>query len=55
MIYWPISRMRKKVQYNNELNKHLPKILQKRDLPLDPFLNAIEKLTKVVINFVLVT
>jgi hypothetical protein len=47
--------MRKKVQYNNELNEHLPKILQKRDLPLDPFLNAIEKLTKIVINFVLVT
>ncbi len=33
----------------DELNEHLPKILQKRDLPLDPFLNAIEKLTKVVI------
>ncbi|MDD1429183.1 PIN domain-containing protein [Dolichospermum sp. ST_sed9] len=33
----------------DELNKHLPKILQKRDLPLDSFLNAIEKLTKVVI------
>jgi len=34
----------------DELNEHLPKILQKRDLPLDSFLNAIEKLTKVVIS-----
>ncbi|MBD2136310.1 nucleotide-binding protein [Anabaena sp. FACHB-1237] len=33
----------------DELNEHLPKILQKRDLPLDPFLSAMEKLTKVVI------
>ncbi|MFM8008768.1 MAG: PIN domain-containing protein, partial [Dolichospermum sp.] len=33
----------------DELNEHLPKILQKRDLPLDPFLNAIKNLTKVVI------
>ena len=33
----------------DELNEHLPKILQKRNLPLDPFLDAIEKLTKVVI------
>ena len=33
----------------DELNYHLPKILQKRNLPLEPFLTAIEKLTKVVI------
>jgi predicted nucleic acid-binding protein len=32
----------------DELNHHLPKILQKRNLSLEPFLNAIAKLTKVV-------
>jgi predicted nucleic acid-binding protein len=33
----------------DELNDHLPKILQKRNLSPDPFFNAIEKLTKIVI------
>jgi len=33
----------------DELNYHLPKILQKRNFPLEPFLTAIEKLTKVVV------
>jgi len=32
----------------DELSNHLPKILQKRELSLEPFFNAIEKLTKVV-------
>jgi predicted nucleic acid-binding protein len=32
----------------DELNHHLPKILQKRNLSLQLFLNAIAKLTKVV-------
>jgi len=31
-----------------ELNHHLPKILQKQNLSLQPFLNAIDKLIKVV-------
>lgn len=33
----------------DELNDHLSKILQKRNLSLDPFFNVIEQLTKVVI------
>lgn len=33
----------------DELNDHLPKILQKRNLSFEPFSEAIEKLTKVVI------
>jgi predicted nucleic acid-binding protein len=32
----------------DELNQHLPKILQKRNLAIEPFLNAIAKLAKVV-------
>ncbi len=32
----------------DELNHHLPKILQKRKLALEPFLNAIAQLAKVV-------
>jgi predicted nucleic acid-binding protein len=31
-----------------ELSNHLPQILQKRDLPLETFSDAIEKLTKIV-------
>ncbi|QYX31018.1 PIN domain-containing protein [Sphaerospermopsis torques-reginae] len=30
------------------MNEHLPKILKKRNIPLEPFLNAIDKLQKVV-------
>ncbi len=33
----------------DELNQHLPKILQKRNLAIELFLDAIAKLTKVVI------
>jgi predicted nucleic acid-binding protein len=32
----------------DELNHHLPKILQKRNLALEPFLNAIAQLAKIV-------
>ena len=32
----------------DELNLHLPKVLQKRNLALEPFLNAIAQLAKVV-------
>ena len=32
----------------DELNRHLPKVLQKRNLALEPFLNAIAQLAKVV-------
>lgn len=32
----------------DELNLHLPKILQKRNLALEPFLNAIAQLAKIV-------
>jgi len=46
--YSPICSFLTPATCYDELNHHLPKILQKRNLSLEPFLNAIAKLTKVV-------
>jgi rRNA-processing protein FCF1 len=46
--YSPICSFVTPATCYDELNHHLPKILQKRNLSLQPFLNAIAKLIKVV-------
>jgi predicted nucleic acid-binding protein len=47
--YSPICSFVKPATCYDELNHHLPKILQKRNLLLEPFSDAIAKLTKVAI------